>query len=94
MSDKDINYGNHGIHQSIPYHHQLLKQERYEMIELITLVIEDRAKAAQIVDTLYKQYMDKVNNHIYLSDGKTIHTYLDYEDKYFAMTGRHAYIRL
>ena len=80
-------YGNHGIQQRLPYHHQLLPQEKVEMIETINLVIEDRQKATEIVDTLYKQYMEKVNNQQYLSDGETIHTYIEYEGKFFSLWG-------
>lgn len=82
-------YGQHLTQKRIPYGHQLLKQERYEMIELLTMVIEDRAKASELVDTLYQQYLDKVKNKDYLSDGRTIHTYLEYDGKYIAMWGDH-----
>ena len=80
-------YSNAGIYKRIPYGHQLLDQERYEMIEMVTMVIEDRDKATEIVDKLYQQYLQKVNNKDYLSDGETIHTHIKYDGKYFSMRG-------
>lgn len=82
-----LTYGQHSVADRIPYGHQLLDQERYEMIEMVTMVIEDRDKAIEIVDKLYQQYRQKVNNKDYLSDGETIHTHLQYDGKYFSMRG-------
>ena len=82
-----FNYGIGSVYKRSKYKHQLLPQEKVEMIETINLVIEDRQKATEIVDTLYKQYMEKVNNQQYLSDGETIHTYIEYEGKFFSLWG-------
>ena len=82
-----LTYGQHSVADRIPYGHQLLDQERYEMIEMVTMVIEDRDKATEIVDKLYQHYLQKVNNKDYLSDGETIHTHIKYDGKYFSMRG-------
>lgn len=84
-----LSYGASHIYTRSKYQHQLLKQERVEMIETLKLVIDnlDDKTAATIIDKLYKQYMVKVNNEQYLSDGQTIHTYLEYDGKFIAMQG-------
>lgn len=86
----EISYGNYGVEQRSKYQHQLLDQERVEMIETLKLAIDgiDDETAAKIIDDLYKQYMVKVNNTEYLSDGQTIHTFLEYEGKFIALWGR------
>lgn len=85
----NITYSNYGIEQRSRYQHQLLKQERIEMIETLKLVIDDLddKTAASIIDKLYQQYLQKVENREYLSDGQTIHTYLKYDGKFIALWG-------
>ncbi|MGO3640970.1 MAG: hypothetical protein ACTJFK_03290 [Psychrobacter sp.] len=85
-----LSYGNHDLKQRNQYHHQLLEQERIEMIETLKLAIDniDDKTASEIIDKLYEQYMDKVNNKAYLSDGQTIHTYIEYDGKFIAFRGK------
>lgn len=85
----EISYGNYGLNIRSQYGHQLLEQERLEMIETLKLVIDDidDEKAADIIDQLYKQYKHKVATKEYLSDGQTIHTYLEYDGKFIALWG-------
>lgn len=85
----EVSYGSAIVSIRSQYGHQLLDQERLEMIETLKLVIDDidHEKAAEMIDQLYKQYRQKVANKEYLSDGQTIHTYLEYDGKYIALWG-------
>lgn len=85
----NISYGSAIESIRIKCQHQLLEQERVEMIETLKIAIDniDDQIATEIIDKLYKQYINKVNNKEYLSDERTIHTYLEYEGKYIAMWG-------
>ena len=78
------------MHMRNQYHHQRIEQERIEMIEILKLAIDhiDDKTASEIIDKLYEQYMDKVNNKAYLSDDQTIHTYIEYDGKFIAFRGK------
>ena len=67
--------------------HQLLNEEKFAMIEVINIIIDDREKATDILKQLYKQYLIKVKKNELLSDNMTLHTYIRYEGILFELWG-------
>ena len=82
-----INYSPLNVKERNKYGHQLLDEEKFVMIEVINIIIDDREKAAEILKQLYKQYLIKVENNELLSDHMTLHTYIRYEGILFELWG-------
>ena len=82
-----ISYSPLDVDKRNEFGHQLLDQEKFAMIEIINIVIEDRGKATEILEQLYQQYLVKVENNEVLSDGMTLHTYIRYRGMLFELWG-------
>ena len=82
-----ITYSPLDVDKRNEFGHQLLDQEKFAMIELFNIVIEDRDKATEILEQLYQQYLVKVENNEVLSDGMTLHTYIRYSGILFELWG-------
>ena len=57
------------------------------MTEIVSLVIDDHDKAAEILDQLYRQYLIKAKNNNVLSDRETLHSYVRYNEILFELWG-------
>ena len=82
-----IHYRNLDVRKRNQDGHQLLAHEKFAMTEIINLVIDDRAKAEEILEQLYTKYLVKVQNNETLSDHETYHAYVRYQGILFEMWG-------
>lgn len=83
-----ISYHFNSVHARKQYGHKLIELDRFGMLETINLVLDDRKKSEEILNTLYSDYSEKVKNDIKLEGTDIYFSYVRYDGLLFELWGR------
>lgn len=85
-----ISYNFSNVYARKQYGHELIELDRFGMLETINLVLDDREKSEEILNTLYSDYSEKVENNNKLKDTDIYFSYIRYNGLLFEMWGRNS----
>lgn len=83
-----ISYRSNSVYARKQYGHELTELDRFGMLETLNLVLDDRKKSEEILNTLYSDYSEKVKNDIKLKDTDIYFSYVRFNGLLFELWGR------
>ncbi|MBE0443558.1 hypothetical protein EI164_16230 [Psychrobacter sp. FME13] len=83
-----ISYRSNSVYARKQYGHELTELDRFGMLETLNLVLDDREKSEEILNTLYSDYSKKVKNDIKLKDTDIYFSYVRFNGLLFELWGR------